>query len=315
VTGAPPSLRAPLAEALTAVLHRTAFFAEAHAVKALLSIGRVADRHGLDDSVVAEALGIRQLLDAPAVEGLISRHVGLDFSSLDRQRLAYMTNESVFPAAYGAAVEWEGREGIEAFLAHFQPWAIARFRYLGHGWTIWCSFVEIAAHLETPLQRSLLAERMAELIAVQRHPPPALDGDTPEEKDALIAALLHPGFYGHTAITAGYMLRHRARFETDEWNRALRGLLHMAQNSRSWDAPLEITLALENTELSESVLQSRVLRGIDQAPGEVHTWTLLDALHDLWDTGSPDIQRAVLRLADWLADLRIERTETGERKA
>ncbi len=310
----PRPLRAPLAEALEAVLHRTAFFAEPHGVKALLAIDRVANRHSLDDSVVTRALGIRQLLDGPRVDGLMSDHVTVPFPELRQSTLVAMVEEAVFPAAYGAAVEWEKRTGIEAFLLHFQPWARSRFLYLGHGWTIWCSFLEALPHLKTPHQRSLLAERMTELIAAQRNPPLEQSIDTPEEAEALLDALLHPGFYGHTAITAGYLLRHQAGFETEEWNTALRGLRHMAQNSSSWGSPLEITSALETVDLTESALRIRVLRALEEAPGEVHTWTLLDALHDLWDAGAPNIQRAVLRLADWLADLRIERLDTGERK-
>ena len=225
-----------------------------------------------------------------------------------------MVEEAVFPAAYGAAVEWERRTGTEEFVGHFEPWARSRFVYLGHGWTIWCSFAEILPHLETPLQRSLLAERMAELIAAQRTPAPPLEGAPPEQGEALLEALLHPGFYGHTAIAAGYLLRHRARFETEEWNTALRGLRHMAENSSSWTPRLELTADLQEVELTEATLRSRLLRGLEEAPGEVHTWTLADALCDLWDAGTPELQRGVLAMADWLASLRIERIDTGERK-
>ena len=88
----------------------------------------------------------------------------------------------------------------------------------------------------------------------------------------------------------------------------------MAENSSSWTPRLELTADLQEVELTEATLRSRLLRGLEEAPGEVHTWTLADALCDLWDEGTPELQRGVLAMADWLASLRIERIDTGERK-
>jgi hypothetical protein len=181
------SLRYPcLDEALEPTLKRLAFFAETHAPKGLYALDRLARRLGLPAERCEELLQVNQLLDTPAVEGLLSERVGgFDAAALSEGRVRALVDGAVFPLAYIAAVEWTRRRGLRDLIESYREVALARLSGLGHAWSIWCSFHELLPELERradPQLDALCAERFAELVASQLATPASWpEGDEGDE--------------------------------------------------------------------------------------------------------------------------------------
>ena len=307
-----------LVDAVDEVLGRAAFFSESHAVKGLLALDRLATRYALPDQQIHDLLEVNQLLHAPRIDGLLSDSVHWNAASIDDRRLRGMLDGPVFPMAYVAAVEWARRRGLRDLVDAYRSAAARNVDFLGHAWTIWCSFLELLPEITGERQQALFAERFAELVAVQLRAPaplslPPVDPQPLQDDVAVrLLALAHPGYLAHTAVTMAYVVRHGARLEERERKNAIHVVHRMAA---SHELPSYAYHPARYEGPVDGPTFERVVReGLENGPREVHTLTALDALHDLWALGDEPTQRGTLAVAIYLRDLRVERLVGGERK-
>jgi hypothetical protein len=295
--------------ALRRVLSRAAFFSESHAPKGLLALDRLARRYALPEARVKDMLDYNQLLGAPAVDGPIAAHLTWDAGALEDKRIRAHLDAAVFPMAYLSAVEWARRHGPEHLVDAFRGRA-ARLGDMGHAFTIWCSFRELVPHLTNDAERALFAERFAELVSTQLRPkpqePPPLE--TPHDDAKVIRlAIERCGYFAHTAITAAYVLRHRALLDEADKKRAMSVIAGVAQAQAAavaeWDG-----------DASPPKFEELVRQALDEGPREVHTLTALDAAHVLFASEDEATRRLAMGLVVYIRDLDLRRDPSGERK-
>ena len=302
---------------LGAYLSRTAFFAETHSIKGWLASGRLSTRFPVLQRELGNQEQWNQLLEAPAVDGLLSRHVRYDVTSLEDRRLRSMIRAAVFPIAYCAAVELVRRHGLRDLIVADTETSLRRLGNLGHSYTIHCSFVEVLPHATTEEDQFLCAERYAEFVASQLLQNDAVAKDAtpldgpPADDDALCDAVFAlPGYLGHTAIALGYLLRYRSEIDAPTWRFAAARLKQMALPSTE-DAT-DVKGLTPQTDLSERALSDAVLDLIEHGPREVHTITLADAMVSVWDA-LPNRRSDVELLLRRFARVSLTRTMGGER--
>lgn len=313
------ALQHPLTQAaVPAALARVAFFSETHSVKGLLALDRLAARYALHDASIGSLLELNQLLATPRVEGLLSDACRWDASTIDEKRIRSMVDLPVFPIAYLAAVEWVRRRGIRDLVDTYRGAAARNLDFLGHAWTIWCSFHELVRHVSTDHERALFAERFAELVAVQLCKPrpeklPPIDPPATNDDVAVrLLSLRHPGYLAHTTITAAYLYRHRALLDAAEWRSAMHVVHRMAASHET--STYAGTLPSYDGPVDEATFGRVVREALEHGPREVHTLTALDALHDLWALGDEATRRGTIAVATYLRDLDFQRAASGERK-
>jgi hypothetical protein len=278
-----------LNDALDPLLRRSAVFAEPHAIKGLLALERLKRLPGFSDTLAREALGWNQLLFAPEVKGPISEQVDWAAEQLTDTQLTATIVGAVFPLAYVAGAEWVRRHGFRHMLESFEERAIERVGYLGHSWTVWCSFFEIAPQLNTPEREVMASERFVEYCASQLSDPDwtsayplcfGLETLEPGENEAITAILTRPGFYGHHAITLAYLFKYRDRLTLAQWKHGLQ---------RMYDASLdkELCPAAQRDAVDRATLGRAVVDYVNRAANEVHTLTLADSIYELWEHLEP----------------------------
>ncbi len=303
--------------ALNPILHKTAFFAEAHSIKGWLASGRLCERFPLLQPEVARLEQWNQLLTAPAVDGLLSSHVHYDLASLTDGRLRAMLRGAVFPMAYGAAVELVRRHGLQDLIARDSETALRRLGGLGHSFTIHRGFLELVSHVVTQEQRDLVAERYAEFVASQLVQNDAvavdespLDGPPMDDERVFDGVFELPGYLGHTAIVLGYLCRYRAEFDPPTWRYAMGRLKHMTVASTHDGSDVRGVTAPSDP--SEESFSHALLALVERGPREVHTLTLADAMCSVWDA-LPHRRGDVEQLIRRFALVSLSRTSGGER--
>jgi hypothetical protein len=303
--------------ALDTVLCRTAFFAETHSIKGWLASGRLSARFPVLTSEVGKLEQWNQLLEAPAVDGLLSRHVRYDVASLEDRRLHSMLRGAVFPMAYAAAVELVRRHGLRELIEGDIETSFRRLGNLGHSFTIHRSFLELLPHVVTMEQQFLTAERYTEFVASQLLQNDAvttdatpLDGPPVDDEKLFDAVFEFPGYLGHTAIALGYLLRYRSDIDEPTWRFAAARLKQMAvastHDGRDVRAPMPAS------DPSEQTFSDALLDLVKNGPREVHTVTLADAMCSAWDA-LPNRRRDVEQLISCFAQVSVTRTAGGER--
>jgi hypothetical protein len=287
---------------LTEILKRTAFFAESHSVKGLLAIDHLSKIEGIDLKTTENFILWNQVLLTPKVNGIISDAIQWDASTLSDEKLRALLTGAVFPMSYSAAVEWERRHGFKNLVESFKDLALERVGYLGHSFTIWCSFYEIEPFLKSQEDKALASERFAEFCASQLSDPdwtPAykinhdLINLTVNEDQAFDSILKNPGFYGHGAITLNYLLKYKAAISTEQWQH---GLERIYQESH-----IEINNPVQNAESEEDfagqftdqMMKQEIVSYLKTSSEEVHSLTLADSVLEL-STQLPEHYRPLL---------------------
>jgi hypothetical protein len=276
---------------LEEILLRVAFFNETHAIKGLLAIGRLHTLEGQRPDFVAESLGWDQVLATPAITGLVSENIQLPNALSERRRRGFI-EEAVFPMAYYAGTEWVRDLGYRHLIDSFRDKAIARTGYLGHSWTIWCSFHEIEPHLKTERHRLCAAERFVEFCASQLSDPdwtPAYTIDSElktlpvSESEAIHSILCKPGFYGHRVITLAHLFKYRGTLSEAQWSHCLERM-YDASNELSGSVVHDIQVPAPEhpTDVSVATFHRAVVRFLTEAARAVHTLTLADAIVELY---------------------------------
>jgi hypothetical protein len=310
-----------LSEALDGVLCRGAFFAETHAIKGLLALDRLQRIDGFDRSGLDSITHWDQLLGVPVIDGLLSTQVSWPSEELDAGRLKGLIHGAVFPMAYLAGAEWVRRFGYEHLVEEFREVALARVGYLGHAWSIWCSFLEIAPYLETEGQRLLAAERFVEFVASQLSTPDwtsvydidfALEPCVLPEADVVQAVLSRPGFYGHRLISLSYLYKYRPTLSQAQWEHGLKRTFDSAQETGSTAHDILIPSPLPPFYPDEGKLKAAVLRYIGEGPKEVHTLTLADAIVELWTHLGPGERVHLFAVLQTYAGWELEHSTSGE---
>jgi hypothetical protein len=230
------------------------------------------------------------VLTAPEITRLVSEGIQLP-KPLKEGRRRYFIEEAVFPMAYYAGTEWVRDFGFRHLIDSFRDKALARTGYLGHSWTIWCSFHEIEPYLRTERQRLCAAERFVEFCASQLSDPdwtPAYTIDSElktlsvSESEAIHSILCKPGFYGHRVITLAYLFKYRETLSEAQWSHCLERM-YDASNVPTGSMAHDIQVPTLETPRGVSVatFHRAVVRFLKEAAREVHTLTLADAIVEL----------------------------------
>ena len=194
--------------------------------------------------------------------------------------------------AYLAGAEWVRRFGFKNLVDSFKEKAIERTGYLGHSWTIWCSFLEIAPYLETKENEILAAERFVEFCATQLSIPDWMPSYiinfeyeklVVNEDEAITSILTRPGFYGHRLITLAYLFKYKKMLTVEQWNHCLNRMYNTSKKiSANSASDLEVNIDNSNSEVTSTDLDLSVVTYLKVAAHEAHTLTLADAVCELW---------------------------------
>ncbi len=259
------------------VLHRTAFYAENHAIKGALVLEALSADEAFADMSWRGWLSCWQLLDSPRAVAMLSTDMQFDVSGFATPRLQSIVRAGVFPLAYSAAVVWESRVGLRAMVQSARSHVLEHVDELGHSFTIWKSFADVAQRELTPEQRALAAERFAEFLGAPslRSEYQAPSAAEPLAPDAELASLVPRaarcmGFMGHTVITLSAGLS--APLALDE-KRMLRDALH---NVLTRDEAVAA-----RPEPSTGALQDAMRVLLTEGPRDVHTLTFAHAAWSL----------------------------------
>ena len=198
-----------LDDALNEALRLAAFHSETHAIKGVLALNRLSVVPGLDDELLRRVLNFRELLQGAKVQSLFHEQISFAADQVEDIRLQRMIGGAVFPIAYAAGVEWVKRHGFRHLVEHYKDRAIERTGFLGHSWSVWCSFLEVEPYLKTDKQQYMAAERFAEFCATQLSTPhwsfiydldSALETHELDQDEIIRSVLTRPGYFGHTVI-------------------------------------------------------------------------------------------------------------------
>lgn len=268
---------------------------ETHWFKAALALNRFGDRypHWTDETLL-EALQRTAWSTTPQVAGLLHPQVTAPGFTVTNRRAKGLIARGLFPLTYLVARHWYDQEGLEAIILSYKERAVHEGSYLGHGWTVWCSFYEILPHLTTEEARLFTLERFIDFAAktfpgYPTHDPtwkPPVQAD-PGEQDpshVLDLCLERPGFFGHHVLTIGYLHRHRALLSDLEWRVGLAQVKTMAMQEYidPEDNVLVPAADVPARPVTEQDLEEAILELILRGPRNEHSLTLADIMHDLW---------------------------------
>lgn len=278
-----------------------------HAPKAVLSVLRLAARFpSLSAEHWREAWRLAGLDGGPRAVGLFSETVGLPGSGAPAtpERAAGLAAQGHLPLAYPAFQAWVAEAGFEAVVLHYRGRAAREAGYLGHGFTVWCSFLELAALLERNQAFVPWAtERFCEFVVrafpadppdgpPKSSPPTALPEITREE--LMSAALSRPGYFGHALLSLAALVRHGERFEREEW-RAL-AWAQLAATARLYPDAEDHERLPVGAKAPASMEEMVVALSLGER-NDVHNLTLADALCTLWHHfPSPDTRSRLLAI-------------------
>lgn len=214
---------------------------------------------------------------------------------------------AVFPLAYLVATAWVRQRGLKSLILAYKNLAIERMGYLGHSWSIWCSFLEAEPYLDNDEQALFAAERFAEFVATQLSTPDwveslrvnfSLETESVNEQEAIDSICANPGFFGHSVITLAYLFKYRNTLSFDEWNHALLRTFHVSKKgAERGDKNTHVPKpTLAKGSVVKSTLQTQIFAFLDIAPKEAHSLTFSDALWELWDHVSEHTKQHLLEV-------------------
>lgn len=264
-----------------------------HAPKAVLAILRLAARFPkLPAEHWREAWRLAGLDDLPRAQGLFSETVALPANGeLTTARRAVMfAARGQLPLAWPAFHAWVAAQGFEGVVLHYRSRAAIEPGYLGHGFSVWCSFLETAALVERhPELVPWATERFCEFVSgafpghpyddPQWHPPES--GHPPEitREELMNAALSRPGFFGHALLSLAALVRHGERLTREEWR--AQAWAQVQATTRRYKDPEDherLPVAARGPEKLEEMVVALSLG----ERNDVHSLTLADALCTLW---------------------------------
>lgn len=280
---------------------------ETHWMKAALAINRFADRYPhWDDRLLSQAVEHAGWSSAPYVQTLFHLGVVGQGIKISRRRAQGLIARGLFPLAYLAGREWYDQEGLRPVILSLKERAIHEGTYLGHGWTVWCSFLEVEPELVDEQARLFCLERFVEFAAKDFPGYPASDPNwqpvrrsDPGEVDhsaVMDACLERPGFFGHHLLTLGYLHRHRAILSDVEWRIGLATVGNMAATTYldPEDNVCIPAAGVPAASVTADDLERAILDLILKGPADPHSLTLTDIAYDLWQIANDRQQRHLL---------------------
>jgi len=314
-----------LGDALNDALRHVPFHSETHAIKGVLALKRLRAVSSVDDDLLRTTLDFRELLAGAKVDVLVHEHVSYPTETLEDSRLQRMIEAPVFPMAYAAGAEWVKRHGYKHMVEHYKDRAIERIGFLGHSWSIWCSFLEVEPYLTTDLQQRRAAERFVEFCAPQLSSPHwtvvydidfALETHELDEDEIITSVLSRPGFYGHTVIALAHILEYESLISPVQRRHAMKRMYDVSQKIRGIPVfDVEIPRPAHHNGESREQLDKAILGCLKNGSKEVHTVTLAAAILMLWNRVEPGHRAHLLAVLNFFAEWKIERTVGGEQKS
>lgn len=280
---------------------------ETHWFKAALSLNRFGERYAhWTDETLLEALNRTNWNTTPQVTSLLHAQVSAPGFTATVRRAQALIARGLFPVNYLVARQWYDQEGLEAMVMAYKERAVHEGSYLGHGWTVWCSFYEIVPKLESEEARLFALERFVDFAAKEFPGYPSSDSrwqppvhPDPGEQDLsriLDLCLEYPGFFGHHLLTVGYLLRHRAILSDVEWRVGLAQVKAMAEQlyKDEEDNVYVPAAGVPERPVTESDLEQAILGLILRGPRNEHSLTLADIMHDLWPVANERQRRHLI---------------------
>lgn len=277
-------------------------YAATHVPKAVLSTLRLMARFpALPPDHWREAWRRAGLDSLPRALGLFAESVNVpEGSGLCESRHAHvLAGRGQLALAHVAFHAWVAEAGFEAVVLAYRTRAAVEPGYLGHGFSIWCSFLEVAVLLgHHPDLIPWATERFCEFVSKAfpgyPHDDPAWQppeaGVPPEitREELMAAALSRPGFFGHALLSLAALVRHGARLTREEW-RAQAWAQLQATSRRYPDREDHERLPIGAKGFDS--LEELVTRLTHSARDDVHALTLADAICTLWHNfPSPDVR-------------------------
>ncbi|WP_134703460.1 hypothetical protein [Ammoniphilus sp. YIM 78166] len=291
-----------LQETLRESVRKLANIGESHFLKGALSLKRFHERFGWNEEMLSVLKARSKWQEYPLVQGQFSPLVNKQAIQPTPQMAKRMIGRGMFPQAYFTSFAWYQQEGLEAIIMSFRDRAIHEMSYLGHSWSVWCSFFEIIQGDLTEEDRLYTLERFVEFAAKtfpgyptsdSKWVPPVQEDPGPLHfSEVLDQVLEKPGFYGHHLLTLGYLYRHQSLLEEREWNVGLHEVKRMTEkvyidNEDNVWVPrdqVQITVVTEE-DLLESIQQL-----LQNGPKDLHALTVADISYDIWQVAD-DRQR------------------------
>jgi hypothetical protein len=278
-----------------------------HAPKAVLSVLRLAARFpNLPAEHWREAWRLAGLETGPRAVGLFAETVGLPetASPATAECAAELAAQGLLPLAYPAFQAWVAEAGFEAVVVHYRGRAAREPGYLGHGFTVWCSFLELAVLLERNQAFIPWAtERFCEFVVrafpaapVDAFPLPAPPSTPPEitREELMSAALSRPGYFGHALLSLAALLRHGERLIREEWR--AQAWAQLGATARLYPDAEDHERLPVGARAPANMEEMVVALSLGER-SDVHNLTLADALCTLWHHfPSPDTRSRLLAI-------------------
>jgi hypothetical protein len=141
----------------------------------------------------------------PKANRLLAESVHKGEPQFSAERARRLISRGLFPIVYVAAHDWYEHVGLANMVLALKERAIHEGTYLGHGWSVWCSFFELLDHLDSRQDTLFAVERFAEFVsyAFRGHPSSDARWSPPKQDDpgavnlstVLDKALQRPSFF------------------------------------------------------------------------------------------------------------------------
>lgn len=267
-------------------LLRVAFFAESHSIKGLLAVEELSEfLPEVEPDFWLKTIGWNQVLDTPKIHGFI--HDQVEAPNLSRKKMESLIRGSVFPIAYLAGAQWIKQASFSDLIHAFKLTAIERIGYLGHSWTIWCSFHELEPRLNDLELKLLAAERFVEFVSSALSQSDGLPEQIPTieltettEQTAIASVCKRPGFLGHSLITLSHLFRYRHLFSNPEWQGSLARVVQM---TRTEDHLNKLIVSASGQAIEPLELPHHLEKFLRSAQPHVHSLTLANSVRILWN--------------------------------
>jgi hypothetical protein len=280
---------------------------QTHWLKTALSVNRLAERYPhWEQARFQQALERAGWDTAPQIRVLIHPSVQVAAAEVSVRQAQTHIGRQIFPLAYRSARSWYDQAGLAAVVNAYRGRAVHEGTYLGHGWTVWCSFFELVPHLHGEEERRFALERFVEFVAqgfpgFPSHdpnwaPPVRPDPGPIDLSGVLDACLERPGFFGHNLLTLGYFCRHREQLEEPDWRVGLATARAMAL-AEYIDPEDNVHMppsAVPGMPVAEADLEAAILRLVLEGPANPHSITLADISYDLWQVADSRQRRHLL---------------------